>query len=184
MIIRNFLITTALLLTVAVSAPAGAAEGGEHNHSSHSHGESGESFQAMIQDYLFIQTALAGDNINGVPERALSIEKNSLHLTRSFDPVKAGVDKENVTELKKLLPRLTRAAAELAKTKDLEPTRTAFGNLSEFMIAYSGLVQGETPQVAYCPMAKKSWLQNGKKITNPYYGSSMLRCGSIVTGKN
>ena len=33
---------------------------------------------------------------------------------------------------------------------------------------------------AYCPMAKASWLQTGKVIENPYYGSEMFDCGSIT----
>ncbi len=184
MITRNLILSSVFLLATAISTPVFAGEGGMHNHNSHSHNESGEVFQAMVKDYLFIQTALAGDNINGVAERARSIEKTSLHLTRSFDPMKAGVDEENAAELKKVLPDLTRAAAELANKKDLESTRTAFGDLSELMIAYGDLVDGDKPQVAYCPMAKKSWMQNGKKITNPYYGSSMLRCGSIVASSH
>ncbi len=35
--------------------------------------------------------------------------------------------------------------------------------------------------VAYCPMAKKAWLQKeGEAIGNPYYGQEMPRCGSFV----
>jgi hypothetical protein len=30
-------------------------------------------------------------------------------------------------------------------------------------------------------MAKKPWLQDSEEITNPYYGSKMLRCGDIVS---
>jgi hypothetical protein len=28
-------------------------------------------------------------------------------------------------------------------------------------------------------MAKASWLQRDKQISNPYYGSKMLRCGEL-----
>ncbi len=31
----------------------------------------------------------------------------------------------------------------------------------------------------YCPMKKSSWLSNDKAIKNPYFGSSMLTCGSV-----
>jgi Cu(I)/Ag(I) efflux system membrane fusion protein len=33
--------------------------------------------------------------------------------------------------------------------------------------------------IAYCPMAKASWLQHGQEITNPYMGTAMATCGSI-----
>jgi hypothetical protein len=36
--------------------------------------------------------------------------------------------------------------------------------------------------VAYCPMARKYWLQRGTAIRNPYYGKSMLECGRINAG--
>jgi hypothetical protein len=29
-------------------------------------------------------------------------------------------------------------------------------------------------------MVKKNWLQADKEIRNPYYGSSMLKCGELV----
>ena len=33
--------------------------------------------------------------------------------------------------------------------------------------------------VQYCPMAKGQWLSDEKEIKNPYYGNSMLTCGSV-----
>ncbi len=43
------------------------------------------------------------------------------------------------------------------------------------------LVGGSVGDVkkAYCRMVKKFWLQKGDQIANPYYGSSMLRCGEF-----
>lgn len=35
------------------------------------------------------------------------------------------------------------------------------------------------PSVAYCSMYKRSWLQSGDTIGNPYGG--MPRCGKIVS---
>jgi hypothetical protein len=34
-------------------------------------------------------------------------------------------------------------------------------------------------RTAYCPMAKKSWLQKGDTLANPYYGTSMPTCGEF-----
>ena len=34
-------------------------------------------------------------------------------------------------------------------------------------------------RVAECPMKQKPWLQEGPDILNPYFGSSMLTCGSF-----
>jgi hypothetical protein len=46
----------------------------------------------------------------------------------------------------------------------------------------SKLPLGDGVKVAYCPMARKYWLQNGDAIRNPYYGKDMLECGRIVEG--
>ena len=40
-------------------------------------------------------------------------------------------------------------------------------------------VSSEAYQEVYCPMAKASWLQAGKKIKNPYFGQAMLTCGEL-----
>jgi anti-sigma factor ChrR (cupin superfamily) len=37
------------------------------------------------------------------------------------------------------------------------------------------------PPVAYCPMARKHWLQSGDKVQNPFYGRAMSECGRIVS---
>ena len=37
--------------------------------------------------------------------------------------------------------------------------------------------QGEKIIVAFCPMAPGRWLQTETTISNPYYGSQMLKCG-------
>jgi hypothetical protein len=34
-------------------------------------------------------------------------------------------------------------------------------------------------KVAFCPMARKPWLQADATIVNPYYGKDMVTCGSF-----
>ena len=41
------------------------------------------------------------------------------------------------------------------------------------------LAAPEGVHVAFCPMVQKPWLQAGTTLQNPYYGSSMLTCGSF-----
>jgi len=43
----------------------------------------------------------------------------------------------------------------------------------------SGAAIGADVKVAYCPMARKYWLQKGEAIKNPFYGQSMSDCGRI-----
>ena len=41
------------------------------------------------------------------------------------------------------------------------------------------LTPPEGVRVAFCPMVKKPWLQEGSALANPYYGSGMPTCGSF-----
>lgn len=71
-------------------------------------------------------------------------------------------------------------------SSDIEEGRKAFGMFAKAMLTVEKRYghEGETTfYEAYCPMAfdnkGASWLQDSKAISNPYFGSSMLGCGSI-----
>ena len=69
-----------------------------------------------------------------------------------------------------------------AQVADLRAAREAFGGLSDALIAFVRSADGAFPDgvnAAYCPMARKSWLQRGSAIRNPYYGKAMGECGTI-----
>ena len=162
------------LLTLALAAglalPAAAHE--DHQESM---------FETMSEAYLAIQTSLAADSLEGIEDSALTITKSAQMMSNKFDLHAAGVAEKDGPACRKLMPELAANASALAKAPDLESARTAFAQLSETMVAYRNMIPGqEKPNVAYCPMAKHNWLQNGKKINNPYFGSKMLRCGKIV----
>lgn len=105
----------------------------------------------VIKHYVSTQEALAGDDFNKA--------KSSLEL----------LVKSSDGEIKKLSETALNAG-------DLNALRQAFKPLSELM-AKAELPAGLA--VAYCPMAKAHWVQENGKVANPYYGSSMLRCGTI-----
>ena len=81
---------------------------------------------------------------------------------------------------------LSTSATAIAKASDIKLARTAFLTLSQeitSLVQHIGTTK-ETPLfIAHCPMAFDnkggSWLQSDKTVANPYYGSMMLRCGSI-----
>lgn len=166
-------IARATTLTLTLALLAGTAAFAHENHQE-------SAFDALVENYLGIQTALAGDSIEGVAASAVAIAKSTAALAEDFDAHQAGIDAVDADRLIKLLPDLQAAAVALSKTETLDAARAAFGGLSDAMVSYRNLASGERPHVAFCPMVKKSWLQNGKTIANPYYGSAMLHCGSIV----
>jgi hypothetical protein len=72
---------------------------------------------------------------------------------------------------------VAKAATDVAASADLAKARESFGVLSDEMIKVRNGVTGERPGIAYCPMAKKSWLQTTKEaIANPYE-PAMKECG-------
>jgi len=171
---------TVVFLLTAVATPGLADGNSHHDHGSHSHDQPA-AFVGLVEDYLSIQTALAGDSIEGVDTHAAAIARSARELAKDSDLKVAGVGSKNTEALLKILPGLAAAADDLSEARDIKAARAAFGPLSTAMIAYRDLVTGDTPNVAYCPMVKQNWLQNGKTIANPYMGSSMLHCGSIVS---
>ena len=86
---------------------------------------------------------------------------------------------------------LATAIEAIGKATGIEQARQGFALLSEEMAAVlrtaagggTGRAAGPVYRVK-CPMAfdnrGATWLQNDKKVTNPYFGDRMLRCGSVV----
>jgi len=82
-----------------------------------------------------------------------------------------------------------RAAASLRldpDAPDLEDARARFQDASRGVIDLLerfGHYGSQPWRLAHCPMAFESagadWVQRGETIDNPYFGASMLRCGSI-----
>ena len=73
------------------------------------------------------------------------------------------------------------AANAVSLADDLVKSRAAFGLLSDAVIKFSTTTPGSRAslKIAFCPMARKSWIQEDGDIANPYHGSEMLRCGSF-----
>lgn len=110
--------------------------------------------------YLHIQATLAADSTDGVSEAAQSI------VAAAGDLGDAGA-------------AIVMAANAVSLADDLVKSRAAFGLLSDAMIKFSDDAGLGELKIAFCPMARKSWIQEDGDIANPYHGSEMLRCGSF-----
>lgn len=70
-----------------------------------------------------------------------------------------------------------KAVQKLSSSKSIKDQRKAFKEVSQAAIAYAE--KKNLPVFkANCPMADADWLQAKKEVRNPYYGSSMLACGT------
>ena len=119
--------------------------------------------QTIVEPYLKLQAALAKDSLDEVKASAGNIATAA-------------------TSLGAPAMRIDTAAVQLASTADLADAREKFGTLSDAIVTYMDGLRITPPEgvrIAYCPMAKKPWLQQGSTLANPYYGSSMPTCGSF-----
>lgn len=133
-------------------------------------------FTSLLTQYYALKNALIADNsslamknagtllaeINAVKMETLSATEHTIWM-KYYDKLKADATKINAS-------------------KDIGKQRTAFSSLSNNLwstvkglkIKDSGAIY-----VDYCPMKDAYWLSKESPIKNPYYGKSMLTCGSI-----
>lgn len=142
----------------------------------------GTAFAGIMQHYEAVRLALLSDSLEGISDHGHKIRGIVEHFSGHWSRERAGVSAENADEAQALLPVLSAAATRLAKAEDIDAARTALYSLSTPLVRYRKMVTGELPVVAYCPMAKRSWLQPQGEIGNPYYGQSMPSCGEVVDG--
>jgi hypothetical protein len=153
---RSFILVT--LLTVAVAGcnekafPKAPAEGSEMS-------------KAIIEPYLKIESALVDNNIDGLRAQAGDIATAA-------------------TALGAPAMKIDTAALQLAAADDLVAARERFGALSEAIDTYMTSLHLKAPEgvkVAFCPMLRKPWLQEGAALANPYYGTGdpMATCGDF-----
>ncbi len=71
-----------------------------------------------------------------------------------------------------------RAAEAVGTAGDINAAREQFGKLSAALLP--AFEKARLPDVHFytCSMVSQSWAQKGKPVQNPYYGKSMLTCGS------
>jgi hypothetical protein len=128
--------------------------------------------QNLVNAYILLQSKLAKDDAAG-SKAAFTSFQNALK------PKELGLDPT-------LDKKLSAAAAQGAASSKLPEARTAFASVTEGMLAYLGAAKNPIDSsltVAFCPMALDNrgakWLQLGENLENPYFGSEMLRCGTV-----
>ena len=122
-----------------------------------------EMSRAVLDPYLKIQQALSDDQMDGV-------KANAGNVATAASALGAPAMKIDTT------------AVQLANAVEIEDAREKFGTLSEAIDNYMTGLKLKAPEgvkVAVCPMVHKPWLQTASAIDNPYYGKSMLSCGSF-----
>ncbi|RME67827.1 MAG: DUF3347 domain-containing protein [Verrucomicrobia bacterium] len=110
----------------------------------------------LLKAYEGVATALAHDDFEGA--------KKAAHKVAHFGECDGN-------------EKLTALAMKVEKAPDIAAAREAFKAVSAAVIPLTENA-GEH-YVMTCPMAKADWIQTTKDVANPYFGSSMLKCGSV-----
>jgi len=124
----------------------------------------------LIKAYLRIKDALVAADQVQAGKAGKALAEALMYLEKNGDQNAFG--KTGKAALK--------SALSISNAADIKLQRKAFKDLSESM--YQWLKNNHssvTLYLDYCPMAKASWLSDRKEIENPYYGQSMLSCGTI-----
>lgn len=131
-------------------------------------------FDYLVSPYFETQMALASDSFENARLAVTKLAMNAKALAQED----TGISK---------LEELRSVAGEVAFAKDIVEAREKFASLSNLMIGIAGSSEGRSNfniVEMRCSMAfgnaGGSWLQNGNQALNPYFGASMLRCGSAV----
>ncbi len=126
-------------------------------------------YESAIRAYLDLSEALASDDLNATKQAAKKLVASGTSLPK-------GALRDELARLKDDFQSITDA-------------RIRFGQISKTLL--TELTRYHVPKElrankVYCPMALDGagayWLQRGDEVRNPYYGASMLSCGSIEGG--
>jgi hypothetical protein len=158
-----------MFASMIVVAMLGAAGPGQ--------GQAKDAEKGFLPPYFKIWKALGKDELAGVPEAKKDLV-SALEAAEKAPP--KDLAGKRAAERATLLAS-ARAAASKLEISDLKKARDGFGPLSADLRKLVEAFPAEADAyVVYCDMAKQSWLQDSPKVLNPYYGSSMSGCGSVV----
>ena len=127
----------------------------------------------LVDPYLAIQQALAEDNLDGT-------KKGAAAFLGAMKKAPSPGDAKEETDA------LIAPAKSIAEAADIAAARESFQPLTqEFatLLKHTGTTRKTPLYLIHCPMAfgnkGADWVQSDKTVANPYFGASMLRCGSV-----
>jgi len=134
---------------------------------------------AVLTAYVEAQRALAADDDPAAAAAAQGVRLALEQVDMSL------LDHEaHLAWMEDLVP-LEKAAGAFADAGNIANRRDAMRGLTASLwksLNRFGIARDETVRIFHCPMANDNqgadWLQTATETANPYFGASMLRCGS------
>jgi len=128
-----------------------------------------EALRATLEAYLPVAKALADDDFESARKAAGDL---LVEIQRALPPA---------------ADSLGQMTQNLIDAKDIKDLRNAFYPLSDKLIALireNGIDSVGNAYVVHCPMAADGkggdWLSAKPTVLNPYFGDTMLHCGSVA----
>ncbi len=133
----------------------------------------GVSIERYLTHYMSIKDALVQSDAVTAQQHGVLL-KAALHITDDLS-------KEERDTYMQQFNLLMDNAHVIADSRNIEIQRQALAKMSPAMWALvrSASVYTGNLYYHYCPMRKAYWISRTQTIENPYYGTSMLNCGSV-----
>ncbi|WP_214071948.1 DUF3347 domain-containing protein [Mucilaginibacter sp. dw_454] len=133
------------------------------------------SINGIIVSYLELKNALATDD-NPTAQLKAKVLNDEI-----VDVQSKGMTPQELSTWKNYSDRLSFDSRHISESKSIDHQREHFASLSKNMYTLLKVFRVNTSPLYwdYCPMKKVSWLSDKQAIENPYYGKTMLDCGSV-----
>ncbi len=139
-------------------------------------GATGEKLEQLYTTYFSVQKALAEDKL---PSEKTVSDLSQLSKELLQADIFGEVSLEQLAKINENVPHLHHFSLDEARKK--------FKPISHAVVTLVTEIRGQEADRSFhhffCPMVKQGegdWLQAEDRLSNPYYGSQMLRCGELV----
>jgi Cu(I)/Ag(I) efflux system membrane fusion protein len=134
---------------------------------------------AILQAYLILKNDLVKDNAAA----AIKAETNLLTQINKVNNLNLSEPELKDWQMRK--NKMQRISSSTTQKVDIKEQRARFILLSKELIALAQKYESDNGRlyIEYCPMADAAkgafWISEQKEIFNPFFGSSMLKCGEV-----
>lgn len=142
-----------------------------------------ETIQIIFNRYFDAQIALAGDDYSAAVNALTALDR----IISEIDNDRLNLSVESLASWKSTRQEMLSITRHAGHWQNIKAARDAFSKISLLMITlekYFGHSKGTFFEI-FCPMAFNNqgafWLQNERKVANPFFGAEMLTCGEIKT---
>ena len=137
-------------------------------------------FAPVLSAYYALKDALVADNANGAATNAKALKAALVNIEmKNWTSKQRSAYEPLAKKLQTDAQQISDNASKIAQQR--ESFETLSNNL--FTVTKSLKAHTEPAYLQFCPMANDGkgayWLSKENKVKNPYYGKSMLTCGSV-----